>query len=428
MQNDKYWSQRLANKAYDNNSEGMIKELVKIYKRQGQDLKNKITELYELLWSNGEISTTNLYAYGRYNDLLKEINKILTKYGQQEITVITAGLEQAYKEVFEETSDTLGKEVKWSLQNKEIMQEVVNANFKGANFSTRIWNNKSKLEKTLAKKIQDIVAAGLNKDEAVKAIMKSNNVSFSNADRLVRTETMRVINSGQKQSFTNAGYTKGYYLVAEDDRLCEECKEWERKTKSEPMNLEDMDSVHHPRCRCTIIPVVESLLKPLEMIDITNENMIQSKITEYENAIQSKGIEYAYCILTNGEVYKFKGDKYSVSPLELKDKLKDAIITHNHPASTTNYSFSGDDLGLFLEYGLKTLNGIDNKYKYTITRTKDTVNAKFDDIVHIFSSEIYLEALQYIFDNGLDVDEDIYHISTKLIAERFKFEYRRFKI
>ena len=256
MQNDKYWSQRLANKAYENNSEGMVKELVKIYKRQGKDLKNKITELYELLWSNGEISTTNLYAYGRYNDLLKEINKILTKYGEQEITVITAGLEQAYREVFEETSDTLGKEVKWSLQNKEIMQDVVNANFKGANFSTRIWNNKSKLEKTLAKKIQDIVAAGLNKDEAVKAIMKSNNVSFSNADRLVRTETMRVINSGQKQSFTNSGYTKGYYLVAEDDRLCKECKEWERKTKAEPMNLEDMDSVHHPRCRCNIIPIV----------------------------------------------------------------------------------------------------------------------------------------------------------------------------
>lgn len=256
MQNDKYWSQRLADKAYENNSEGMIQELIKIYKRQGQDLKYKIIELYELLWSNGEISTTNLYAYGRYNDLLKEINKILTKYGEQEITVITAGLEQAYKEVFEETSDTLGKEIKWSLQNKEIMQEVVNANFKGANFSTRIWNNKSKLEKTLSKKIQDIVAAGLNKDEAVKAIMKSNNVSFSNADRLVRTETMRVINSGQKQSFTNAGYTKGYYLVAEDDRLCKECKEWERKTKAEPMDLEDMELPMHPGCRCTIIPVV----------------------------------------------------------------------------------------------------------------------------------------------------------------------------
>lgn len=257
MKNNKYWSQRLADKAYENNSEGMIKELAKIYKRQGQDLKNKITELYELLWSNGEISTTNLYAYGRYNDLLKEINKILAKYGEQEITVITAGLEQAYREVFEETSDTLGKEVKWSLQNKEIMQEVVNANFKGANFSTRIWNNKSKLENTLSKKIQDIVAAGLNKDEAVKAIMKSNNVSFSNADRLVRTETMRVINTGQKQSFTNSGYTKGYYLVAEDDRLCEECKEWERKTKAEPMNLEDMELPMHPGCRCTIIPIVE---------------------------------------------------------------------------------------------------------------------------------------------------------------------------
>lgn len=255
--NDKYWSKRLADKAFDDNSEAMIKELAKIYKQQAKDIKFLILELYNDLWQNGEISTTNLYAYGRYSTLLQSINKILKQYGEEEITVVTAGLEQAYKDVFRTTNKSLNKEISWTSQNTLIMKEVINANFKGANFSKRIWDNRDKLEKVLSKKIQDIVAAGLSKDEAVKTIMKSQNASFSNSDRLIRTETMRVINEGQKKCFKDNGYTKGYYIVADDDRLCDECKDWEVRTKSQPMLLELMDGCHHPNCRCTIIPVIE---------------------------------------------------------------------------------------------------------------------------------------------------------------------------
>lgn len=278
MPNDDYWGKRLADKAYNSKSEEMLRQLRKIYKEQGKEIQAKIIDLYVKMLEDGSISTTNLYAYGRYTELIREINDILTQYGEKEVEIISGGLEATYKETFERTSETLGDAVKWGLQNTYIMQEVINANFKGANFSKRIWNNRNSLLKTLEKNIQNIVASGQNKDTAVKEIMKVERASFSNADRLVRTETMRVINDGQKQAFVSKGYTHGYYTYSDDDRNCEECAKISKESRKNPLPLETMEAVHHPRCRCTIRPI-----SPMRTVfDIAKEN---GEYAKYEAAI-----------------------------------------------------------------------------------------------------------------------------------------------
>lgn len=255
MSND-YWGKRLADKAFDRTSEEMLKELKKIYRNQSKDIQDKVTDLYMKMIEDGGISTTNLYAYGRYTELVREISTILQGYGEKEIKIVSGGLESAYKEVFDKTSEALGQPIKWGLQNTYIMEEVVNANLKGANFSKRIWNNRSSLLKNLEKNIQDIVASGQSKDKAIKGIKSIEKASFRNADRLVRTETMRVINDGQKQSFTSNGYTHGYYIYSDDDRNCEECERISKESRKSPLLLETMEAVHHPNCRCTIRPIV----------------------------------------------------------------------------------------------------------------------------------------------------------------------------
>lgn len=262
-----WWGKRLADKAFDRNSEAMLKELSKIYQSQAKSIQDKITDLYMKMLEDGGITTTNLYAYGRYTELIREINSILNSYGEKEVKIISGGLESAYKETFGETSEALGQTVKWGLQNTYLMEEVVNANLKGADFSKRIWKNRSSLSKLLEKNIQDIVASGQSKDRAVGQIMEVEKSSFRNADRLVRTETMRVINDGQKQSFKVNGYTHGYYIYSDDDRNCEECARISNKSRENPLLLESMDAVHHPNCRCTIRPIVPDST----LIDKSNE-------------------------------------------------------------------------------------------------------------------------------------------------------------
>lgn len=257
MKNNEYWGKRLADRVYDNNSKDMLKALRKIYRQQSKEIKHKITNLFADMLGSGEISTTQLYSYGRYTELLREINKVLNKYGDKEEKVIHEGLERAYKDTFGKTSEELGQPIKWGLQNTEVMKEAVNTSFKGTNWSSRIWKNRERLGKKLEKGIQDVVASGMSKDKAVKEIMRIERTAFSNADRLVRTETMRVINDGQKKAYINAGRTHGYYIFSDDDRNCEECERIAKESRANPLPLEEMEAVHHPNCRCTIRPVVK---------------------------------------------------------------------------------------------------------------------------------------------------------------------------
>ncbi len=87
-----------------------------------------------------------------------------------------------------------------------------------------------------------------------------------------------------------------------------------------------------------------------------------------KNAIK-ENIETACVITKDGEVFKCFGTVNRVFPdSDLKDKLKGASVTHNHPISETEYSFSGDDFDLFIEYELEVLRGCDEKYTYEFTR------------------------------------------------------------
>lgn len=253
-----YWSKRLADQLYEKNSQEMLKELRKRYHQASKTMKAVVEDLYfKMLENGGEISTTELYKYGRYTQCMEELKRVIKQLGGREEALMIKQLEIAYKEAFDKTTLGLGSSITWGIQNQQVLEEVVNANFKGANFKTRINTNMNKFLKLLDQEVTNCIASGQSKDIAVKSIMDKTGASFRDSDRLVRTETMRCINAGQIQSYKDNGYTHGYYLVADDDRLCEYCNKRAMETKKNPEVLTTLDSVHHPNCRCTIIPIVD---------------------------------------------------------------------------------------------------------------------------------------------------------------------------
>lgn len=117
---------------------------------------------------------------------MRGINGVLKKYGEQEEKIVAGVLENAYREIFGKTSQTLGQSASGGLQNTYMMQEAVNDNFKGEVFWQRIWKNRDSLCRILEKSeksVQDVAAAGMSKYKAVKELMVRHNVSFRNADR-----------------------------------------------------------------------------------------------------------------------------------------------------------------------------------------------------------------------------------------------------
>lgn len=166
--------------------------------------------------------------------------------------------------------------------------------------------------------------------------------------------------------------------------------------------------------------------KPVDFIDIKNNKLIHSRLEEYENSILNETIENAYIISSNGEVFNIKGNEYSIAiPKWLN--TKNAIITHNHPINQTHFSFSADDIRMFLNGKLKELRGIDEKYQYTLLRTQKTKYKDLEMIENKFNYDYHIEAIELSMLGKLDIDYDEYDYIVNKLSKEYNFIYKRVK-
>ena len=82
---------------------------------------------------------------------------------------------------------------------------MLNENWAGANYSSRIWKNASAIGDRVKEDVTRLVLEGKNPDRIKAALMEDFNVSFSNADRLVRTEEAYVFSEASKAAYREAG-------------------------------------------------------------------------------------------------------------------------------------------------------------------------------------------------------------------------------
>ena len=118
------------------------------------------------------------------------------------------------------------------------------------------------------------------------------------------------------------------------------------------------------------------------MGEIADRKLVRATLEHFEKQISGYGVENAVVITDANEVYRCVGDKNGVtSILDLGNKLRGASVTHNHPIGSSNeYSFSGDDINLFMKYNLKVLRGIDEKFVYELNRNALDIDEMFSVI------------------------------------------------
>lgn len=129
-------------------------------------------------------------------------------------------------------------------------------------------------------------------------------------------------------------------------------------------------------------------VKHLETIDFSDKKMVQSTVEKYEAQIVGQNFESAIIITPDGKVQQVDGDGATVEPRKAGD-LKGAIVTHNHPAEETEYSFSTEDLRLFEEAELKQLRGVEHKYTYLLERDAGRETVIPDDKIDFSVDDIY---------------------------------------
>ncbi len=165
-------------------------------------------------------------------------------------------LVEAVDREVERQAHILGEHVK--IDDTEV-KAVVNSNFKGDNWSTRLWQDMALVQKEVEKTTSNVLLRGRHPNEYVSEFKKQTNSTTYNAGRLLVTESARVQAESQKLTYLKElGEDGEYKYVAKIDKktskICHSLngKVFKVKDMIPGVNAPPM----HPWCRSTTVPHV----------------------------------------------------------------------------------------------------------------------------------------------------------------------------
>lgn len=253
-----YWQKRIIDiqQEISEATEAQVnKELAKLYQMAAVRLRNDIYELYDKINKpDNEILINDFYLNNNYYRFLNKVNQNLVELGKQEIVITDEYLVKMYGRTKAAVSSSLGFQPQ--LTNAK---QVVNALWckDQKHWSERIWSNKSDMYAKLEQGLVDCVERGLSKNKVISELRAVTGSSYSNAERLVRTELTHVQNEAAAESYKEAGVEQYEYLCRTGNLIPDECDEldgqiFDWSEKEIGINFPPM----HPNCRCTILPVI----------------------------------------------------------------------------------------------------------------------------------------------------------------------------
>lgn len=138
-------------------------------------------------------------------------------------------------------------------------ERVVVRPWLGENYSERIWADKNKLLREINTNLSQSFIRGDSIDRTSRALAKRMGVSYSNAVRIVRTESAHIISEATWDGYKESGVVQQYqFLATLDNRTSEICQSMDLKVfklseKEVGVNFPPL----HPNCRSTICPYFE---------------------------------------------------------------------------------------------------------------------------------------------------------------------------
>lgn len=207
-----------------------------------------------------DITPNSLYRYDRYIKLQRKIAKELQQLGRYE----AAAMEGNYTIMAQAVNELIARQIPTEMNkaflilDTERVKAIVNGVWcaDGKTWSSRVWDDKTALAQSIEKGLMDSVARGVPKDEMVKTLRYGFGTSFSNADRIARTELAHIQNTSTRDTYKKAGIQYVETIVADDERLCDICAQYDGKITPINEAREGTAFCFHPNCRCDIVPVI----------------------------------------------------------------------------------------------------------------------------------------------------------------------------
>lgn len=180
------------------------------------------------------------------------LSKELHKLGEKNIEYLQMGLYNIFQQGYQDMDSFLGVAGTFSFLDEQAAREVISQNYKGANFSERIWKDLNKLKLQLEDTIATAALQGKDVRKVAHELQAQMNVSYSSSKRLTVTETGRVFNESCREKAMSRGYTS-YSVLIEPD-ACEDCVD---AFRGKHFSINESVLPRHPHCKCTMIIDIE---------------------------------------------------------------------------------------------------------------------------------------------------------------------------
>jgi SPP1 gp7 family putative phage head morphogenesis protein len=244
------------------------RKMRKYYVNLSKQLISEYEALYDkvlLKKAAGEaISPATLYSMDKYWELQAQTRKRLNKLGAFQQALYSKVFEVFYQKSYH--SITLqGLTAFKTLDDgaaRQVLERVWAAD--GKSWSQRIWQNTQLLQQTLEEGLIETVAAGKKTSQLKKVLQQRFGVSYNRADVLVRTELAHIQTEAAKQRYTDYGIEQVEIWADPDERTCEVCGKLHKKIYPVGANV---PIPAHPRCRCCIVPVVNTNKTVIQGLD-----------------------------------------------------------------------------------------------------------------------------------------------------------------
>lgn len=350
-----YWSERIANntwRAY-NSVEEENRTLLEMYQEATLDIANSIYKLGEEI-GTATPSLSQVHRLKKLNTLKSKledrIKNLTNDIEKKALNNIQDGMKDIYKNIATELDM-----IDFSEVPERTMKQILNTPWLGSSFSQKLWGNAS----ILANNLNDILTIGLTQGKTVTqiAIELNNrmNKGFNSCHRLIRTETMHYFNESAKRAYKDSNIQKLEYLTAHDERTCKVCGPLDGK-------IYDADKFPtlpiHPNCRCTVLPVIEEMIKPLKM----NLQLFANKNDENKiKQLIKKGVIADEEYIINKTEFESLFNKGIKTPI---NKIKDSKDMYPHIIAGHQYMNNIDEIQKIKSNLIKPDKIIKTKDKY----------------------------------------------------------------
>lgn len=247
--------------------------------------------------ANDELKLYNLTMKINRLELLKsQIGlEMVSSYDEMQRYFEQALTERTLEE-FKRQAGILGDIGNTSLLSKSI----VNASFRNATFSERIWSSQTLLHAELTKLLETGLIQGKNPKTLARDLKKTFNVSRNSSERLMQTELARVQIGAQKASYEQNGFDQYEYVACHKGDVCDVCKALDKQH----FNVKDMMPGEnappmHPWCHCSTCAYLdESEYK--EWLDTYGDHGLSYKEWQELTSINKHESHKRICIFKGG--------------------------------------------------------------------------------------------------------------------------------